>query len=87
MREMKTRGDLLSFAISFALIGARTMVRGFWRGLTDEERYAVADRAVLEMKKHGDPWNLNEELPALRTAAEPSRMQGHWMPGSKKESE
>jgi hypothetical protein len=38
-------------------------------GLTEEERYAVADHTVAQLKEHGDPWRLNEE--AL-TATPPS---------------
>jgi hypothetical protein len=76
MREMKTRGDLLASAISFALIRARTVVRGLWKGLTDEDRYAVADDAVKEMKRYGDPWRLNEDLPPPMASHPPySQMQ------------
>jgi hypothetical protein len=89
MRERKTRGDLLFFAISFALNGAVKVIRGLRHGLTDEERDAVADRAVLEMKKHGDPWRLNEDLPPLQTAAQPphSQMQGVWCGKDRKDDE
>jgi len=52
-----------AYAISFALIRARKVVRGLRQGLTPEEREAVADRAVEEMKKYGDPWRLNDEEP------------------------
>jgi hypothetical protein len=58
---MRTRGQVLADAISFALIRACKIVRGLKQGLTDEDRHAVADDAVHEMKKHGDPWKLNEE--------------------------
>jgi hypothetical protein len=63
MRETKTRGDLLASQIALALIGAVRVVRGLWKGLTDAERYAVADDAVRALKEHGDPWKLNEDLP------------------------
>jgi hypothetical protein len=43
---MRTRGDVLSFAIAFALRGARKLVRGFRQELTEEERYRVADDVV-----------------------------------------
>jgi len=52
---MRTRGDLLSFAIAFALRGARKLVRGFREELTEEERYRVADDVVHQLKQHGDP--------------------------------
>ena len=66
MREMKTRGDLLASRIAFALIGACAVVRGLWKGLTDDERYRVADSTVVEMKKYGDPWQLNDPLPEVK---------------------
>ena len=60
---MRTRGDLLSFAVGFALRGARKLVRGLREGLTEEERYRVADDVVDRLKQHGDPWRLSENLP------------------------
>jgi hypothetical protein len=54
---------MLSFAIAFALKGARRLVRGLRQELTDEECYRVADDAVHRLKQHGDPWR-NEEAPA-----------------------
>jgi hypothetical protein len=36
-------------------------VRGLKEGLTEDERYAVADHTVTQLKEHGDPWRLNEE--------------------------
>ena len=62
-RAMRTRGDMLSFAIAFALRGARKLVRGFREELTEEERYRVADDVVHQLKQHGDPWRLSEDLP------------------------
>jgi len=59
---MRTRGDLLSFAIAFALRGARKLVRGLRQELTEEERYRVADDVVHQLKQHGDPWRLSEEM-------------------------
>jgi hypothetical protein len=56
-------GDLLSFAIAFALRGARKLVRGL-RELTEEERYRVADDVVHRLKLHGDPWRLSEDWPS-----------------------
>jgi hypothetical protein len=62
---MRTRGDVLRFAIAFALIQARKVVRGLRQGLTEEERYAVADQAVDRLKERGDPWKLGEEFPSF----------------------
>jgi hypothetical protein len=60
---MRTRGDLLSFAIAFALRGARKLVRGLREKLNEEERYRVADDVVRRLKEYGDPWRLSEDLP------------------------
>jgi hypothetical protein len=35
-------------------------------GLTDEERFPVADHTVAQLKQRGDPWRLNEEAPAAK---------------------
>jgi hypothetical protein len=35
-------------------------------GLTEDERYAVADHAVTLLKERGDPWRLNEETPVAK---------------------
>jgi hypothetical protein len=60
---MRTRGDHLRFAIAFALMKARKVVRGLRQGLTEQERFAVAYAVVWRLKEHGDPWKLSEELP------------------------
>ena len=52
---MQTREDMLRFAIAFALIKARKVVRGLRQGLTEDERYVVADAVVWRLKEHGDP--------------------------------
>ncbi|MGA8615648.1 MAG: hypothetical protein WB760_28995 [Xanthobacteraceae bacterium] len=62
---MQTRGDVLCFAIAFALIKARKLVRGLRQGLTEEERFRVADAAVDSLKQYGDPWRLNEAPPPV----------------------
>jgi len=48
-----TRGDVLS--------RASRVVRGLKHGLTETERYAVADHVVCRLKERGDPWHLGEE--------------------------
>ena len=55
------RGDVLRYAIAYALLRARKIVRGLKQGLTEEERFAVADHVVTQLKQHGDPWELSEE--------------------------
>jgi hypothetical protein len=54
---------MLRFAIAFALMRARKLVRGLPQGLTEDERYLVADDVVQRLQQQGDPWRLSEELP------------------------
>ena len=61
--SMTTKGEVLRYAIAFALRRSRKIIRGLKEGLTEEERYAVADHAVAQLKERGDPWRLNEETP------------------------
>jgi hypothetical protein len=64
MRRMKrTRSEDLRFSIAFALGDAVKVVRGLRKGLTEAERYAVADQVVYRLKKYGDAWELDKELP------------------------
>jgi hypothetical protein len=56
-----TKGEVLRFAIAFALRRSRKIIRGLKEGLTEDERFAVADHAVEQLKERGDPWRLNEE--------------------------
>jgi hypothetical protein len=41
-----TKGDILRYAIAFALRRSHKIIRGLKEGLTEEERFAVADHAV-----------------------------------------
>lgn len=59
-----TRGEFLAFEISLALSNAQKVVRGLWKGLTEQERHAVARRVVDRLKEHGDKWKLDEEFDA-----------------------
>jgi hypothetical protein len=54
---------MLRFALAFALMRARKLVRGLRQGLSEEERYRVADDVVHRLQQHGDPWLLSEKLP------------------------
>jgi hypothetical protein len=63
MFSWHTRGDMLRFAIAFALMRARKLVRGLRQGLSEDERYLVADAVVHQLQERGDPWRLSEELP------------------------
>jgi hypothetical protein len=58
-----TKGEVLKYATAFAPRRSSKIVRGLKEGLTEEERYAVADHAVAQ---RGDPWRLNEEAPTAR---------------------
>lgn len=55
---------MLRFAIAFALRRARKLVRGLRQGLTEEERFLVAEDVVHQLQQHGDPWALSQELPS-----------------------
>lgn len=56
-----TRGDVLRYKLAFALSRAAKIVRGLRQALSEEERFAVADHVVGQLKERGDPWGLNEE--------------------------
>jgi hypothetical protein len=56
-----TKGDVLRYNLAFALSRASKVVRGLRQGLTEAERYAVADHVVAQLKQRGDPWRLSEE--------------------------
>jgi hypothetical protein len=51
-----TQGQVLRYAIAFALRRARKIVRGTKAGLTEPERYAIADHVVDQLMQRGDPW-------------------------------
>ena len=61
-----TKGEVLKYAIAFALRRSAEVVRGLKEGLNEDERYAVADHAVAQLKERGDPWRLNEESPTAK---------------------
>jgi len=58
-----TRGEHLVHSIGYALIRARKVVRGLSLSLSKDERQAVAQAAVDELRRNGDKWQLDEELP------------------------
>ncbi len=45
---------------------AAKIVRGLRQGLSEDERYAVADHVVSQLKERGDPWHLGDEAKAAR---------------------
>ncbi len=48
--EPATRGDILRYRLAFALRHASKVVRGLRQGLSEDERYAVADQVVFSEK-------------------------------------
>ena len=46
-----TKAEVLRYAIAFALRRSRKIVRGLKARLTEDERYAVADHAVAQLKE------------------------------------
>ena len=61
-----TRGEMLRYALAYALRRSRKIIRGLEQGLSEEERYAVADHVVAQLKERGDPWRLDEEAIAAK---------------------
>jgi hypothetical protein len=37
------------------------VIRGLKAGLSEDQRYAVADHVVSRLKERGDPWRLEKE--------------------------
>ncbi len=56
-----TRGDVLRYRLAFALGRAAKIVRGLRQGLTEDERYIIADHVVSQLRERGDPWRLDDE--------------------------
>ena len=55
-RAMRSRADVLRFAIASALMKALKIAWGLRQGLTERERYAVADDVVRRLQERGDFW-------------------------------
>jgi hypothetical protein len=45
---------------------ASKVVRGLRQGLSEDERFAVADHVMAQLKERGDPWGLDDEAKPLR---------------------
>lgn len=58
---MKTKADLLTFAIAFALRSVR--LKGRRLALTEDERYQAARTTIHEIQKNGRWRDLNDPLP------------------------
>jgi hypothetical protein len=61
-----TRGEVLRYAIAYALRRSRKIIGGLKEGLSEYERHAVADHVVAQLKERDDPWRLNEEAPTAK---------------------
>jgi hypothetical protein len=48
-------GTCFRYAVAFALRRARKIVPGLKEAMTEDERCAVADHVVSQLKEHGDP--------------------------------
>jgi hypothetical protein len=66
MFSWMTKGEVLRYAIAYALRRSRKIIRGLKEGLTEEERFAVADHTVAQLNERSDPWRLNEEQPTAK---------------------
>jgi hypothetical protein len=42
------------------------VIRGLKEGLTEEERFGVADHTIAQLMERGDPWRLEEEQPIAK---------------------
>jgi hypothetical protein len=73
-----TRGEMLGYSLSFALMRATKVVRGLSKGLSDDERHAVVAEVVRRLKEHGDPWKLDEPTPETPFRG---HMSGHRISG------
>ena len=69
---MRTRGDVLRFAIAFALRKVR--VARFKLGLSESQRYEVADDAVRRILETGQWKELNNDAGHIEPP--PSRVPG-----------
>ena len=52
---MRTRGDMLRFAVAFALRRARKLVRGLRNELDEAERFRVVDDVVHQLNSMATP--------------------------------
>ena len=65
LREHAEKGANLVMGDAFtdedASRRAAKIVRGLKQALTEDDRFAVADDVVAQLKEHGDPWRLSEQ--------------------------
>lgn len=77
---MKTRADQLVYALAYALRGIKAQRRG--GTLSEEDRYAIACAVVDKLRKHGDPWGLDREVPTF-SHGPPTRSDGTSFPAKR----
>jgi len=55
---MPTKGEMLSFQIAYQLRGVRLQYgkRFMKLGMTEQERYAAADRVIEQLRDRGGGW-------------------------------
>jgi hypothetical protein len=70
--SMRTKSDVLRFAIAFALIKVR--VAPFKLGLSESQRYEVADNAVRRILETGQWKELNDHIGVIDPP--PSKVPG-----------
>jgi len=70
-----TRGELLSEAISFALIKCK--IHGRKGVLTESDRQEIAKTVIEHLRKHGDRWQLDAPVEV------PIRPSWAWSPHEK----
>ena len=57
----RTRAEMLAFALSLAL--SRLRIRSMRRLLTEDDRRAIAQDVVRQLREFGDPWELSRDVP------------------------
>jgi hypothetical protein len=60
MPGWRTKGDLLRYAIAFALRSVRLAGRKL--GLSEDQRYEIAGATLVELRKHGEWRELDEVM-------------------------
>lgn len=76
------RGKMLSFAVAFAL--RKLNIHGRKGAMTEAQRYEAGDLVVRELRRYGDPWKLDEDIPERTNGPRwengkpPSGYQAEW---------
>ena len=73
-----TRGYILSRAVAFVL--AKLKIHGRKGVMTEAQRYEAGNLVVSELKRYGDEWELDKDLPDNH----PGPRLGGWTPPPQK---